>query len=47
VPDLDLSLAEGDVVRIEIEGVGVLVNPVTQVPGRVDGTTAVPIWSST
>ncbi len=32
VPDLDLSLAEGDVVRIEIGGVGVLSNPVTRVP---------------
>lgn len=33
VPDLDLSLTEGDVVRVEIEDVGVLVNPVTRVPG--------------
>ena len=32
VPDLDLSLAEGDVVRIEIEDVGVLANPVVRVP---------------
>ncbi len=32
VPELDLSLTAGDVVRIEIEHVGVLTNPVTQVP---------------
>ena len=32
VPGLDLSLTEGDIVRIEIEGVGVLTNPVRQVP---------------
>jgi 2-dehydro-3-deoxy-D-arabinonate dehydratase len=32
VPGLDLSLSEGDTVRIEIEGVGVLTNPVVRVP---------------
>jgi 2-dehydro-3-deoxy-D-arabinonate dehydratase len=32
VPDLDLTLAEGDDVRIEIEDVGVLTNPVIRVP---------------
>jgi len=32
VPELDLTLTEGDVVRIEIEDVGVLTNPVIRVP---------------
>ncbi|GIH03557.1 fumarylacetoacetate (FAA) hydrolase [Rhizocola hellebori] len=32
VPELDLSLTAGDIVRIEIEHVGVLTNPVIQVP---------------
>ena len=32
VPDLDLSLSDGDVVRIEIDEVGVLTNPVETVP---------------
>lgn len=34
VPDLDLSLTAGDVVRIEIDQVGVLTNPVVSVPAR-------------
>ncbi|HZM81167.1 MAG TPA: fumarylacetoacetate hydrolase family protein [Candidatus Limnocylindrales bacterium] len=32
VPDLDLSLSAGDVVRIEIDEVGVLTNPVVSIP---------------
>jgi 2-dehydro-3-deoxy-D-arabinonate dehydratase len=32
VPELDLTLTEGDVVRIEISDVGVLTNPVVRVP---------------
>jgi 2-dehydro-3-deoxy-D-arabinonate dehydratase len=32
VPELDLSLSAGDVVRIEIDQVGVLTNPVVSVP---------------
>jgi len=32
VPELDLTLSDGDVVRIEIEDVGVLTNPVIRVP---------------
>ena len=32
VPELDLTLTAGDVVRIEIEDVGVLTNPVIRVP---------------
>ena len=32
VPELDLTLTEGDVVRVEIEDVGVLTNPVIRVP---------------
>ena len=32
VPELDLTLTDGDVVRIEIEDVGVLTNPVVRVP---------------
>jgi 2-dehydro-3-deoxy-D-arabinonate dehydratase len=32
VPDLDISLTDGDTVRITIDGVGVLTNPVTRVP---------------
>jgi len=36
VPALDLTLTEGDEVRVEIEDVGVLINRVTRVPnGRV------------
>lgn len=34
VPGLDLSLAAGDIVRIEIDQVGVLTNPVVEVPAR-------------
>lgn len=32
VPGLDLSLRDGDVVRIEIDGIGTLTNPVIRVP---------------
>ena len=32
VPELDLTLTDGDVVRVEIEDVGVLTNPVIRVP---------------
>ena len=32
VPELDLTLSDGDVVRVEIEDVGVLTNPVIRVP---------------
>jgi 2-dehydro-3-deoxy-D-arabinonate dehydratase len=32
VPGLDLSLSAGDVVRIEIDGIGTLTNPVIRVP---------------
>lgn len=34
VPGLDLSLSDGDVVRIEIDGIGTLTNPVIRVPVR-------------
>ena len=34
VPDLDLSLTAGDIVRIEIDQVGTLTNPVMSVPTR-------------
>jgi 2-keto-4-pentenoate hydratase/2-oxohepta-3-ene-1,7-dioic acid hydratase in catechol pathway len=34
VPELDLSLTAGDVVRIEIDQVGALTNPVMSIPPR-------------
>jgi 2-dehydro-3-deoxy-D-arabinonate dehydratase len=34
VPGLELSLSDGDVVRIEIDGIGTLTNPVIRVPER-------------
>jgi 2-dehydro-3-deoxy-D-arabinonate dehydratase len=34
VPDLELSLSDGDIVHIEIDGIGTLTNPVTLVPAR-------------
>jgi len=36
VPDLELSLTAGDIVRIEIDQIGVLTNPVISVPARRD-----------
>jgi 2-dehydro-3-deoxy-D-arabinonate dehydratase len=36
VPDLDLSLSEADTVRIDIDNVGVLTNPVIRVPAGAD-----------